>query len=201
MSTLTLVTALVENRPDMLSHTVSLLHRRAFQLDSVLFGGTDSEQVARLTFAVAGQAAEGERLERELGRLLYVLQVDNLTERPAVVRELALIKVEAEAGDREQVARLCELFRARVVDVAPCSMVAEITGDGAKIDGFLTVLRPFGIVEMVRTGPLALARAEHALAAELDSAWAAHTGPAVETAAHPETSASSGEEQPSPNDP
>lgn len=170
-----LVTALAENRPDMLNHTVALLHRRAFQLDSILFGRTDHERVARLTFAVRGQASEGERLERELGRLLYVLEVENLTSRPTVVRELALVKVQTAAGNREQAARLCELFRARVVDVAPRSLVAEITGDCSKIDGFLAVLRPLGIVEMVRTGPLALARAEHALAAELDSTWAAHT--------------------------
>ena len=189
-----LVTALVENRSDLLNHTVALLHRRAFQLDSVLFGRTDQDRLARLTFSVAGGKDEGERLRRELGRLLYVLEVADLTERPAVVREMALVKVAAGVDQRDAMARLCDLFRARVVDVGPRSMVVEITGEGQKIDGFLELVQPFELVEMVRTGPLALARADESLEAPLDSSWAAHTAGQAD-ASHSESTTTTSEER------
>lgn len=167
-----IVTALAEDRPDLLTQTVGLLHRRAFSIETLTVGRTDQDHLARLTLTLQGPPSEAERLERELGRLLYVLEVDDLSNEPVVARDLALIKVEACSDTRAKVAQLCEVFRARIVDVAEGSVIIEITGDAEKIDGFLAVLRPFGIVEMARTGPVALGRAERALPNDApESSW------------------------------
>lgn len=169
----TIVSALVEDRPDLLSQAVALLRRRNFDARSVTMGKTDEPHVARLTVTLPDDnPSEAERLTREMGRLLYVLEADNLTGKPSVLRELALVKVRAGADERAQVAQLCEVFRARIVDVAKDTVMVETTGDGEKIAGFLEVLRPFGIVEMARTGPVALGRADRALVNETtESTW------------------------------
>lgn len=169
-----IVSALVEDRPDLLSQAVALLRRRNFDARSVTVGKTDEPHVARLTVTLKdGETSEAARLAREMGRLLYVLSVQNLTGEPSVHRELALIKVRSGADQRAQVAQLCEVFRARIVDVAQDTVIVETTGDGEKIAGFLEVLRPFGIVEMARTGTVALGRADRALdtADAPDSTW------------------------------
>ncbi|MEO1084105.1 MAG: acetolactate synthase small subunit [Acidobacteriota bacterium] len=158
-----LVVALAEERPDLLSQTVGLLRRRAFKLEAITTGPSHEPFIARLTFTLEGSDAEAERLVRELGRLLYVLKAENLTARPTVVRELALIKVAATAAERAQVAQLCEVFRGRVVDVGTESVTVEATGDQGKINGLVAMLRPFEILEIARTGPVALGRADHIL--------------------------------------
>ena len=170
-----LVVALLEDRSDALVQTMNLLHRRAFRIDDVVYGRTEQDGIARLTLAFSGAASEAERLCRELGRLLYVLKVDELTrETASVARELALIKVAVTPETRPEVVQLCEVFRGRVVDVAPASLTVELTGDESKIASCLDVLRPFGILEMVRSGPLAMGRAARVLqAGEHTSSWLA----------------------------
>lgn len=166
------VTALAEERPDLLSQTVSLLRRRAFRNVSVSVGRTERDHVARLTFAVGSSRQEADRLVRELGRMLYVIEARNLCDEPTVVRDLLLVKVAAEATDRAQVAQVCEVFRARIVDVAPESVIVEATGSAEKLDGLLAVLRPFGILEMSRNGPVALGRADQVLGKDMPtSSW------------------------------
>ena len=175
------VSALVEDRPDLLSQTVSLLRRRNFVTESVTVGKTDEPHVARLTITLVNPAAglgrtvdEAGRLARELQRLMYVIRVEDLTRKPTVLRELVLIKVRVDPATRAQVAQLCEVFRGRIVDVAKDSVIVETTGDAEKIAGFLEVLRPFGIAEMARTGPVALGRADRVLeSTEQDSSWRA----------------------------
>lgn len=157
------ISALAEDRPDLLAQTVALLRRRAFQIRSLSVGPTDTPHVARVTVTLHGPQREAKRLVRELGRLLYVLSTDDLSEVPCVDRQLALVKVLADAAHRPQVAQLCEVFRARIVDIASDTVIVEATGNGDKIDGLLAVLRPFGIVEMVRSEPVALARSERHL--------------------------------------
>ena len=156
------VTALLENRPDLLSRTVALLHRRSFELDGFTLGHTDRDEVARLTLVIAGSQGEAERLARELKRLVHVIRVD-VARRPGVVRQMALVKVSTRPETRPEVLQLCEAFRARLVDVAREMVIVELTGEEAKIDNFIEVLRPFGIVEMVRSGPVALGRSDDVL--------------------------------------
>ncbi|MEM1179602.1 MAG: acetolactate synthase small subunit [Acidobacteriota bacterium] len=166
------VSALVEDRADVLSQSVALLRRRGFRCASVTLGKTDRDHIARLTVTLE-DGDEAPRLARELRRLLYVLSVDNLTDEPSVLRELLLVKVGAGVDERAQVAQLCEVFRGRIVDVGPETVIVETTGDAEKIAGFLEVLRPFGILEMNRTGPVVLARADRVLATGPDdeSTW------------------------------
>ena len=135
-------------------------------------GRTERDHVARLTFAVESSKEEANRLVRELGRMLYVIEVDDLCDKPSVTRDLLLVKVAAQATDRAQVAQVCEVFRARIVDVAPESVIVEATGSSEKLDGLLAVLRPFGILEMSRNGPVALGRADETLGEDMPtSSW------------------------------
>ncbi len=167
--------ALLENRPGVLNRVVSLFRRRAFNLDSLTVGRTDCEEVSRMTVVVQGTLAEARRLARELDRLVSVIRVEPLNGRPAVSRDLVLIKVKVDAQTRPEVTHLCDVFRARIIDVAQSSVIVELTGTESKIEGFAELLRPLGIIEMVRTGLVAMARADHVLDHHgYDSSWVEH---------------------------
>jgi acetolactate synthase-1/3 small subunit len=167
--------ALLENRPGALNRVVSLFRRRGFNLDSLTVGRTDSEEISRMTVVVQGNRAEAERLARELDRLVSVIRVEPLNGRPAVSRDLALIKVTVDARTRPEVSHLCDVFRARIIDVAPGSVIVELTGSESKIEGFAELLRPLGIIEMVRTGLVAMTRADHVLDRHgYESSWVEH---------------------------
>ena len=167
--------ALLENRPGALNRVVSLFRRRGFNLDSLTVGRTDCEEISRLTVVVQGNRAEAERLARELDRLVSVIRVEPLNGRPAVSRDLALIKVTVDASTRAEVSHLCDVFRARIIDVAQGSVIVELTGSESKIEGFAEMLRPLGIIEMVRTGLVAMTRADHVLDRHgYDSSWVEH---------------------------
>lgn len=155
---MTTFVVLVENRPGVLTRVASLFRRRAFNIESLTVGHTDREGVSRMTIVVDTDAAGAKRVEANLYKLVNVLRVDNVTDVPTVERDLALIKVAATAENRAQVMQLVEVFRARVVDVAPTSLIVEITGTEDKIDGLLDVLQPYGVVEMARTGRLTMSR-------------------------------------------
>jgi acetolactate synthase-1/3 small subunit len=111
-----------------------------------------------MTIVVDADESASRRLEAHLYKLVNVLRVDNITERPSVFRDLAMIKVATTAETRAQVMQLVEVFRARVVDVSPTSLIIEITGTEDKIDGLVEVLRPYGVLEMARTGRVAMSR-------------------------------------------
>ena len=148
----------VEDRPGVLTRVSALFRRRAFNIDSLTVGHTDRSGVSRMTIVVDVDAAGARRVEAHLYKLVHVLRVDDVTHRPAVTRELAMIKVATTPETRAQVMQLVDVFRARVIDVSPESLVVEITGTGDKIDGLLDVLRPYGVLEMARTGNLAMSR-------------------------------------------
>ncbi|MFN8062368.1 MAG: acetolactate synthase small subunit [Vicinamibacterales bacterium] len=149
---------LVENRPGVLTRVASLARRRAFNIESLTVGHTETDGVSRMTIVVDSDHYGARRLEAHLYKLVNVLRVDNITESPAVYRDLAMIKVAATPENRAQVLQLADVFRARVIDVGPQSLVIEITGTEDKIDGLLEVLRPYGVLEMARTGRLAMRR-------------------------------------------
>ncbi len=148
----------VEDRPGVLNRVASLFRRRAFNIESLTVGHTDVAGVSRMTISVETDADGWRRLEANLYKLVNVLRVEDITETPAVFRELAMIKVATTPESRTHVMQLVDVFRARVVDVAPDAVVIETTGTEDKIDGLLEVLRPYGVIEMVRTGRVGMTR-------------------------------------------
>jgi acetolactate synthase-1/3 small subunit len=150
--------AYVEDLPGVLNRVTSLFRRRGYNIDSLSVGRTHEAGVSRLTLVIEADDDGARRIEANLYKLVNVLRVEDTTERATVARELALIKVRADAASRPNVMQVCEVFRARVIDVAPEALICEITGQATKIDGFVDVLAPFGVLEMVRTGAVAMTR-------------------------------------------
>ena len=148
----------VEDRPGVLNRVASLCRRRGFNIESLTVGQTETPGVSRMTIVVETDRVGARRIEANLAKLFNVLRVDDLTDAPSVYRDLVMIKVAADTQARAHLMQLVEVFRARIVDVAPASIVIEMTGTEDKIDGLLEVLRPFGVLEMARTGRVAMVR-------------------------------------------
>lgn len=166
----------VEDRPGVLNRVVSLFRRRGYNIESLTVGRTARPEVSQITLVVVANDDTARRIEANLYKLVNVLYVADVTGAAAVVREMALIKVAADNGKRAEILQLCEVFRARVVDVAPDSLSLETTGAQDKIDGLVDVLRPFGLIEMVRTGAVAMLRGQQSGAAATPD-WAAPDRP------------------------
>ncbi|MEJ2563720.1 MAG: acetolactate synthase small subunit [Anaerolineales bacterium] len=158
--------AYVEDKPGVLNRVASLFRRRAFNIKSLAVGHTEIPGVSRMTIVIDVDAYTAKRVEALLYKLVNVLRVLEVTETPSVMRDLALIKVAADSEARAQVLQICDVFRARVVDVAQDALIVEITGTEDKIEGLMEVLEPFGIIEMVRTGRVAMTRGSHAPTAD-----------------------------------
>ena len=154
----------VENKPGVLTRVSSLFRRRAFNIDSLTVGRTEKPEVSRMTITVDADVDQAKRIEASLYKLVNVLLVENITNDPMISRDLALIKVSTHQATRGQVLQLAEVFRARVQDVAIESITVEITGNEEKIDRFLEMLTPYGILEMVRTGIVAMRRGKRSSA-------------------------------------
>ncbi len=150
--------ALVEDRPGVLNRVSSLFRRRAFNIDSLTVGRTDQPGISRMTIVMDSDNASAERVTSYLYKLINVIHIEDVTSRPSVSRDLAMIKVSVTQANRTEIIQLVDVFRARIVDVANDSLIIEITGDEEKINGFVEVLRPYGIVEMVRTGIVSMLR-------------------------------------------
>jgi len=152
--------AYVEDRPGVLNRVSSLFRRRAFNIESLTVGRSDQPGVSRMTIVMQANDDMARRLETNLYKLLNVLRVEDISATASVVRDMALIKVKTDANVRAQILQICDVFRARVVDIATDSLIVESTGTAEKIDGLLKVLEPFGILEMVTTGAVAMKRGE-----------------------------------------
>ena len=148
----------VDNKPGVLNRVSSLFRRRAFNIESLTVGHTETEGISRMTVVVNTDAYGARRLEAHLYKLVPCRRVDNITEAPSIARDLALIKVAATGEARTHVMQLVDVYRARIVDVSPESLVIETTGTEDKIDSLVEVLRPYGVIEMVRTGRVAMER-------------------------------------------
>jgi acetolactate synthase-1/3 small subunit len=170
--------AYVEDLPGVLNRITSLLRRRSYNIVSLTVGRTERPGTSRMTLVVEADADAARRIQANLYKLVNVLWVEDTSDAATVTRELALVKVRAGATSRGEVMRLCDVFRARVVDVGPEALVAEITGTAEKIDGLVEVLRPFGVVEMVRTGAVAMRRSAEAV----EAAPAAPSAPSAPSA-------------------
>ena len=152
--------AYVEDQPGALNRIVSLFRRRGFNIDSLTVGKTEREGVSRITVVVRADDDTAHRLEANLYKLVNVLSVDDVTHAASVTREMAFIKVKVAQDRRAELLQLVQTFRARVVDLAPESVIIETTGTQEKLDGLIEVLRPFGIIELVRTGAVAMLRGQ-----------------------------------------
>lgn len=148
----------VEDKPGVLNRVASLFRRRAFNIESLTVGHTEQPGVSRMTIVVRADDITAKRIEANLYKLVNVLRVEDVTYQPSVVRDLALIKVRADVDSRVQILQIADVFRARAVDVTNGSVIVEVTGTEDKIDGLVEVLRPYGILEMVRTGIVAMSR-------------------------------------------
>lgn len=155
-----------ENRPGVLTRVTEVFRRRAFNIESLTVGRTETPGVSRMTIVVESDGEKARRLEAHLYKLVNVLHVDTISVQPCVFRDLALVKVEATSDTRLPIMQLVEVFRARVIDVSPDSMVIEITGTEEKVDGFLDVLQPHGVLEVARTGRLGMRRGLAAVVAD-----------------------------------
>jgi acetolactate synthase-1/3 small subunit len=162
----------VDNKPGVLNRVASLFRRRAFNIESLTVGHTETPGISRMTIVVDTDDRGGRLVEANLYKLIPVRRVDNITHVPTIARDLAMIKVAATGEARAHVMQLVEVYRARIIDVSPESLVIETTGTEDKIDSLLEVLRPYGVIEMVRTGRVEMARGS-AVTARRETARAA----------------------------
>jgi acetolactate synthase-1/3 small subunit len=135
-----------------------LFRRRNFNIESLNVGRTETPDISRMTIVMENGTVDARKVEANLYKLVNVIDVQDVTNQPAVTRDLALIKVSATSEQRAEIANLASIFRARIVDVAPDSVIVEITGTEDKIEGLVELLSPYRILEMVRTGQVAMMR-------------------------------------------
>ncbi|MBT3669540.1 MAG: acetolactate synthase small subunit [Chloroflexi bacterium] len=152
--------AKVENKPGVLNRVASLFRRRNFNIESLNVGQTENPDISRMTIVVENKGNNAKIVEANLYKLVNVIDVQDLTNQPTVTRDLALIKVKVDAIKRAEVVNLANIFRAKIVDVASDSVIVEIAGTEEKIEGLVELLSPFGILEMVRTGQVAMMRGD-----------------------------------------
>jgi acetolactate synthase-1/3 small subunit len=149
---------LVENKPGVLARVSGLFSRRGFNIETLAVGPTDDPTTSRITLTVDGAAHPIDQVTKQLHKLVNVLKIRDLEPDSMVARELALFKLSADAETRPQILQYTEIFRGKVVDVDKRSVTVEITGADDKIEAFERMVRPFGLIEMVRTGEIAVAR-------------------------------------------
>jgi acetolactate synthase-1/3 small subunit len=164
------IAVLVENRFGVLSRVAGLFSARGYNIESLSVGETLDPSVARMTLVVRGDEFVIEQVTKQLHKIIDVIKVSDLTDESHVERELVLIRVNAEPQHRAEILRTADIFRAKVVDVTPATFVLEATGDEAKIDALIELLRPLGIQELVRTGRVAITRGPKTRVKKVDPA-------------------------------
>ena len=152
------LSALVQNVPGVLSHISGMLASRGYNIDSLAVGETDDPHLSRMTFVVVGDGSVLEQVRKQLEKIVTVVRVDDIGSADHVERDLMLVKVLTPAGARSEIRELTDIFRGRIVDVAPDMVMIEMSGQERKIEAFIEMMRPFGIVELVRTGRIAMVR-------------------------------------------
>ena len=154
------IVALVEDRPGVLTRIASMFRRRGFNIASLAVGKSEQLGLSRMTFVVEGDEDTVNQVTKQLDKLIDVIRVTDITAEDHIGRELALIKVHANTTNRGEVIQIVQLFRASIVDVGAQSLVIEITGEEDKINAIHDLLKPFGIIEMLRTGLVAMVRGQ-----------------------------------------
>jgi acetolactate synthase-1/3 small subunit len=150
--------ALVEDKPGTLNRVASLFRRRAFNISSLTVGHTEQEGMSRMTIVVDHSRTDSRIVEENLRKLIHVVRVRDVTEEPAVMHDLAMIKVRTTEGTRAEIMQIVSTFGGRIVDIGLQTLMVEVTGPDDQVDRLVDVLRPFGIAEMVRTGRVAMVR-------------------------------------------
>ena len=153
-----ILSALVMNQPGVLAHISGMLASRAFNIDSLAVGPTENENFSRMTFVVTGGDRVLDQVRKQLEKIVTVVTVVDYSGEEFVERDLMLIKVKTPPGKRSEVVELVEIFRGRIVDVSTEQLMIEIAGQERKVEAFIEAVRPFGIIELVRTGRIALMR-------------------------------------------
>src|ERR687884_1735674 len=166
------LSVLVENKPGVLARVAGLFSRRGYNIDSLAVGETENPEVSRITIVVNAEDSPLEQVTKQLNKLVNVLKIVELEPSQSVQRELLLVKVRADRAQRSQVLETVELFRAKVIDVAPDTLTIEATGNPDKLDALLRDLEPYGIKEMVQSGLVAIGRGSRSI-----------TGPVLRAAA------------------
>ena len=152
------LSALVQNQPGVLAHISGMMASRGFNIDSLAVGETEDPQLSRMTLVVRGDDAVLEQVRKQLDKVVTVVRVEDISSSDHVERDLMLISVQAPPARRSEISLLVEMFRGRVVDIGPETLMIEISGREDKIDAFIELMRPYGIIEMARTGRIALVR-------------------------------------------
>ncbi|GAA4859857.1 acetolactate synthase small subunit [Paenibacillus vulneris] len=149
---------LVNDQPGVLQRVCGLFGRRGFNIDSISVGGTEEPGLSRMTIVTSGDDRTLEQVQKQLSKLIDVISIRNISSKPMVSRELALIKIEAEPSRRPEILGVVETFRASVIDVGPGHMIIQAVGDFGKLDAMVELMRPYGIVELSYTGATAMSR-------------------------------------------
>src|SRR5262245_12594725 len=152
------LSALVHNQPGVLAHVSGMLASRGFNIDSLAVGETEDPNLSRMIFVVRGDDAELEQVRKQLDKIVTVVKVQDISSESFVERDLMLLKVKEPPEKRMEIVLLVEMFRARVVDVSDSDLMVEISGQEQKVEAFIDLMRPYGIIELARTGRIALVR-------------------------------------------
>ncbi len=153
-----ILSILVENKPGVLTRVAGLFARRGFNIDTLSVGPTDDPELSRITITLDGAAHPIDQVTKQTHKLVNVLKIRDLEPGETVARELALFKVAADGAARTEIMQICEIFRGKVVDVSKRAVIIEITGTKDKLEAFERMVRPFGLIEMMRTGEIAISR-------------------------------------------
>jgi len=152
------LSVLVENKPGVLSRIAGLFARRGFNIDTLAVGPTEDESVSRMTITLDGAAHPIDQVTKQLHKLVNVIKIRDMEPDNTIAREMALFKISADGQTRGEIMQLSDIFRGRIIDVSNRTATVEITGTDDKIEAFERMVRPFGLIEMVRTGEIAIAR-------------------------------------------
>ena len=159
------LSVLVEDKPGVLARVAALFSRRGFNIESLAVGATEQKDMSRMTIVVSAEETPLEQITKQLNKLINVIKIIEQDDEKSVARELALIKVRADAGTRSQVVEAANLFRANIIDVSPESLTVEATGNRGKIEALLRLLEPFGIREIAQSGMVSMSRGPRGIGA------------------------------------
>jgi acetolactate synthase I/III small subunit len=159
------LSVLVEDKPGVLARVAALFSRRGFNIESLAVGATEQKDMSRMTIVVSAEETPLEQITKQLNKLINVIKIIEQDDVDSVSRELALIKVRADAGTRSQVVEAANLFRANIIDVSPESLTVEATGNRGKIEALLRLLEPFGIREIAQSGMVSMSRGPRGIGA------------------------------------
>ena len=152
------ISVLVENKFGVLARVAGMFSGRGFNIETLNVAPTQDPTISRITTVVRGDDATLDQIEKQLQKLINVIEIHDFKEGQAVERELVLVKLSANGRTRSEIMQICDIFRAKIINVEENSVVIEITGDEGKVSAFLRLLEPFGILELARTGNLAMSR-------------------------------------------